>query len=625
MAYSIKAIAITIIMVIFLISGSQGELALSVSTGGSRGGSGYTETLETDINDQIAQSTLLSGSALSDTFSGSGSASKTYAVTNTKGDHAEVGYDIENSASYSGSYTLSPKKAKYAEATEILNVPYADKIHAFAYSNNRNGYVSSASIDVTSGSLIGYSNTAYADSKTAKTTQKVDSSDAMRIDSYNSAGNHVLHPVSAFSHINAQSLVGLDTSAIMSKKSAEMDLNAESASSSDGRLQLYSETDSDIGNNRLNAIATAGSFAGSMDVISIADYHAKTYADKKGVKATLDADASSRDVMNRLMTQGTIYDIPTGNSKLHSEGLFIVEDGSIDCYQGKTEVTPSKTETSQDVAYAAGRSISILSSARNMENSVSQTRTGISDGNIFLYSDNAKGNGNIWKNLFSPELESSADIKAVGAVIDVSSSALNPTQNKFSSFIRNENVKFAADIKSVVGQKVEVQPTVYSGLALMALRSSGAIYMGHVGVGVWNSDGTWTIGAVENPTGGWDVEPGDYNGGWSQPELNWKEVATTFHNLNYDQIKIIKVSGDTDPDQANIVMEGFEDRGYTLAPPGSISNTCLDASVAALQAYGAVVPDTWIFPSTMPNWYFGRLNGIGTPYYKWNGDIYAKK
>jgi hypothetical protein len=158
-----RSIMVSFIILLSLVSVACGELRIGVSAGDASGSSGYTETLGAKINDQIYESTTLAGSTLSQSFKSSGYKTETFSVTNNAGDHAEVGFDIKNSNSYSGSYTLSPQTAKYAQSTEKLDVNAADSIYTFAYASTRDRYENAfLSLSITDGSLVGYSNSAYA-------------------------------------------------------------------------------------------------------------------------------------------------------------------------------------------------------------------------------------------------------------------------------------------------------------------------------------------------------------------------------------------------------------------------------------------------------------------------------
>jgi hypothetical protein len=166
-----RSIMVSFIILLSLVSVACGELKINVFTGDTSGSSGYTESLGAKINDQIHESTTLTGSSLSQSFKSNGDKTETFSVTNSAGDHAEVGFDIKNSKSYSGSYTLSPETASYALATEKLDVNTADSIHAFANANSRDGYTAGSGVDVTKGSLIRYTNSAYATLGEATTKQ----------------------------------------------------------------------------------------------------------------------------------------------------------------------------------------------------------------------------------------------------------------------------------------------------------------------------------------------------------------------------------------------------------------------------------------------------------------------
>jgi subtilisin len=169
-------ISFIILILLSLVSVACCELTISTSTGDASGSSGYSESLGAKINDQIHENTALAGSSLRQSFAGSGSKAETFSVTNNAGDHADVGFDIKKSKSYSGSYTLSPETVNYAMATEKLNVNKADLIHAFANAESRDGNSATADVQLTKGSLIGYTNSAYATLGEATTSQNFRSS-----------------------------------------------------------------------------------------------------------------------------------------------------------------------------------------------------------------------------------------------------------------------------------------------------------------------------------------------------------------------------------------------------------------------------------------------------------------
>ena len=182
MTFVNRAIVVSFVMLLCLVAVACGELRISASVGDASGRSGYSESFGAKINDEIQESTTLKGSCLSQSFKGSGDKAQTFSVTNNAGDHAQVGYEIKNSKSYSGSYTLSPRAATFAQATEKLDVDTSDLIHAFANAASRERITVGSSIDVTKGSLIGYANSAYATSGNADAWQSINSASGEKIE-----------------------------------------------------------------------------------------------------------------------------------------------------------------------------------------------------------------------------------------------------------------------------------------------------------------------------------------------------------------------------------------------------------------------------------------------------------
>jgi hypothetical protein len=192
LTFTYRSIIVSFIILLSLVAVACGELKISVYTGDAGGCSGYTEYLGAKTNDHIQESTTLAGSCLSHSFKGSGDKTETFSITNKAGDHAEVGFGIKNSKSYSGSYTLSPKAATFAQATEKLDVDTADLIHAFANAASREGITVGSSIDVTKGSLMGYANSAYATSGYADAWQSINSASGEKIDLYAGASDKLV-------------------------------------------------------------------------------------------------------------------------------------------------------------------------------------------------------------------------------------------------------------------------------------------------------------------------------------------------------------------------------------------------------------------------------------------------
>ena len=159
--------------------------------------------------------------------------------------------------------------------------------------------------------------------------------------------------------------------------------------------------------------------------------------------------------------------------------------------------------------------------------------------------------------------------------------------------------------------------TVYGntgGLAIIAVRTTAVGSLGHVGVGFQNDDGTWTIGAIENSGGSpivlskkglmasADPSPLSDNGAWVGPHMNLKDVEAKFRSLGYDGIKIIQVSN-SNPDNANNVINDFSKRGYNV-----VTNNCLSATIEVLNAYGVKNLPLQI-AHVAPNDYYANVQG----------------
>jgi hypothetical protein len=358
---------VSFIILLSLVSVACGELKIGVSTGDASGSSGYTETLGAKTNDQIYESTTLAGSALSQSFSGNGDRAETFSVTNNAGDHAEVGFVIKNSNSYSGSYTLSPNAATYAQATEKLDVNTADSIKAFANAYSRNGRDAEAVAMITTGSLIGYTNSAYATSLKATVTQKAKSASGIesmwfgeRAGIFN-GGNLVVYV--GEESINPPNLLpGNDQltaysgSATAMKDSVQKDLTIGSLSSS------YIS----LGPVAWNKDANGNVLTSSDTVISITNGQISKYTDKatatrnsaKATQTVTSASGSSIDAQSNAES-GII------NSGVASH----IENGNINGYTTSATTTnvvwPPKTsaDSRQKFTSASGTSLSFSGNA----------------------------------------------------------------------------------------------------------------------------------------------------------------------------------------------------------------------------------------------------------------------
>lgn len=335
---------------------------------------------------------------------------------------------------------------------------------------------------------------------------------------------------------------------------------------------------------------------------------------------------------------GSITEVYGGRVRGYSNSVS-VEKGGFFSWPGEYRVS-----SSQKVNYAEGGSIAVgTQSHENKQSYYVESRpyegtivgvehanilTTVADGSIFLYSDSSEAKYPSALNIYSQTLlplpvsgaTASADLNAVGTSIEVKT---NADGNSFS-----ENVKLAATIG--VKDESNRDPVItekekWSGLALMAIESQGAILeWGHVGVGFWNNDGTWTIGSVEGPIP-WAMIPAVGWSGWKKHDLTWQEVGEGF-DPKYDRIKIIKISDDhtTHPSEARKVIDGFPYHGWW-----PFGHTCLDAAIDVLKAYGLKsgdLPFHSAIHNVFPNNYYADIkSNPGSTYveeylrdYTWN-------
>lgn len=403
------------ILLLSLVSGVNGEVTVIASTGDPSGSSSYTESIGASVSDNIEEIISLGSSRLSDSFKGSGDAAKKFTVTNDFGDHADVGFDIKKSISYSGRYTLSPKTANYAQATENLNVDTADSIHAYANAISRNGHTAGAWIDVASGSIRGYSNSAYANANIAETNQKVSSSKASNIKTWDIASNSGITTY-ANSQTSSDSLTGFDSTATMTAAGAETNLIIKSASSASGNeLRQGTQGWSLSGNEFLLAGTTSGG-SSRVSANSVGGYSSKIHADEDGITATVDINSVSGNIPYSTYAEHGVYS-PRSFKQSSSNGFY--SEGLIRGYHGKAEATPSQTETSQKIEFASASGGLAYASSRaaNEEGDVAETYINIYDGTILKYSDAATATSNKVNNRF--------DLNAKGTLVDVGSHVEN--------------------------------------------------------------------------------------------------------------------------------------------------------------------------------------------------------
>jgi hypothetical protein len=157
--------------------------ACSVKVSVQYNGAGYTETLQGTKEQFIKDQAILGETGIIHDITGTVDLTESHFVSNKVGDYAEVGVQINGASSpYSYSYELYPgegggKSTDHVWASEALNVPGANYIKAYANARNRLGYVSSASTEIAGGSLLGYSNLAFASDDKAEASQRFSSAE----------------------------------------------------------------------------------------------------------------------------------------------------------------------------------------------------------------------------------------------------------------------------------------------------------------------------------------------------------------------------------------------------------------------------------------------------------------
>lgn len=357
---------------------------------------------------------------------------------------------------------------------------------------------------------------------------------------------------------------------------------------------------------------------------SLKGYSASAYADAGRAQSSQKAkSASGTEILFNNLAEDREAD-PNRTGYI-SGGSTFLESGKLEGYLGHSSATPSSVSSSQSINYAKGNRIEVATAADYWlgEEGVIIDST-VTGGYIFLYSDESKATPQTSVYPYIPNAAASADIKAFGT-IDVQSDAINPTESK-SEHPFGKSGKLVATVDCVAdSNQVKITSSEWDGLAFMADQSNALGAIGHVGVGFWNDDGTWTIGAVQGSLAGHPIFIS--NGGWYKPlpnelGLTWPEVAAWLNGDQvprrsgdgYDQIKIIKVK-DSNPNEAYNEIAKFGSRGW-----GLIDNNCLNAAVDVLQAYGAPVRnpiDPYPSGPELPNSYFKEMPGT---VYKWNPD-----
>jgi hypothetical protein len=166
-----KLLAIVCLSLAFFIPSACG-----INIAGSSNGAGFSVSMDLGVNDRLSMSAILGQNSVSSAIEGTGDLKEYHWVANHNGAFASVGVDIDNSTDYSYSYSLVPgsrlRKSETVEASESLDVIGADRISASAQARNGKGYSVSTGVDITQGSLKGYSNHALASNDEVKVSQE---------------------------------------------------------------------------------------------------------------------------------------------------------------------------------------------------------------------------------------------------------------------------------------------------------------------------------------------------------------------------------------------------------------------------------------------------------------------
>lgn len=137
--------------------------------------------------------------------------------------------------------------------------------------------------------------------------------------------------------------------------------------------------------------------------------------------------------------------------------------------------------------------------------------------------------------------------------------------------------------------------------AMIFLRRNAAFGLGHVGWAFQYNDGSYSEGAVENPSGG-PVEPPGQNGFW---DSRVPEPFAAMRARNYDAYKAVQVVNFSTTDADNTVA--WEAQQYYIA----IGSNCEDFTYDVLTSYGADLPLP--FFHWAPNDWFAAIPGPEIP------------
>lgn len=143
--------------------------ALGINVKGSSDEAGFSMDIEAADSDTVEAQAVLGESSVSNFINGKGNLEESHWASNDAGAKSTVGVKIMNANKYSYRYTLVP--GMIVSASESLDVDYADYIKAWATAYSASGDDAGVDVEVTDGSLTGYTNQAMASADKADASE----------------------------------------------------------------------------------------------------------------------------------------------------------------------------------------------------------------------------------------------------------------------------------------------------------------------------------------------------------------------------------------------------------------------------------------------------------------------
>jgi len=478
---------------------------------------------------------------------------------------------------------------------------------------------------VLQGSIEGYTNDAQLDESKTSLTQRANSASGSQVsfsqEGSDQEGNDVKGSVrtqdGSISSLPETTEPGYSSTVNAMKDKVDLSQHIDSASGS----QIFADSwASHIENGR--HIIDSGVSTNAWDNAVINGYRASATANKEAEWVPDSYSATSSQYSN-IVTGNNIC-FSGSATKYSADGFGVdrlasshmqVDSGSSEVYDYSSTLKSTLApwlvgaKSSQRINYAEGTTIEVGTQALdNVGGGSADVYTKVDTydwnrkANIFLYYDTSES--------MTGKATSSANINAVGTSISVKAKAdnINDCIPAIEDGFYKPGILQANKLSASIGIKAESnrEPVITNkqeskGLALAAIQSNalqvGPINPGHIGVGIWNDDGTWTIGSLQGGPQWSNLEelfgasicPGGDNRGWSAHDLTWYEVELLLSSSEkddrvnmvkgkvqtreprpvdtrpgdaYDKIKVIKLNDDPDPEHANLVIDDFKNRGF---------------------------------------------------------------